>query len=257
MSKAMENLFLRSIKDARCLVCGKRGVDIAHIRPWSFKLNGFGARSHKGAGWFFAIPLCREHHNAIHKTAEGTWLDKNIDGGRLGAYRWIYNQLNAARPAKCKKIEVVPESTDAEGYAAAARRLIDECYMRKDGYKPKGGKFSRDKGARGERAWKQFLESHGVNGVQRLGHAQTSQAVKVPDVVHGDYAAQVKYAGQLRLYESVEQARKESLGKVPYVAWKQVKKGQSSNRPWVVLLHAEDFVKLIKELEEHGGTKAT
>jgi len=80
--------FLEVVKSTPCLACGKYGVDIAHIKPWSAKISDFTRRTHKGVGWFFAIPLCRSCHEA--QTASGNeheWLRANV--GLVRAYGWV------------------------------------------------------------------------------------------------------------------------------------------------------------------------
>ena len=65
--KEERDKFLALIKASRCIECGRVGVDIAHIPRWSEKIGGFIAPSHKGNGWFFAIPLCRMCHLTQHR----------------------------------------------------------------------------------------------------------------------------------------------------------------------------------------------
>ncbi len=81
--------FYEATKQQRCLVCGRFGVDVAHIKPLSKHqqengLRPWTARSHKGARAFFAVPLCRECHEKVHKHGED-WLYQQI-GGKHVAY---------------------------------------------------------------------------------------------------------------------------------------------------------------------------
>lgn len=71
--------FYGKLKAKPCLVCGKYGVDAAHITPVGKYLE-WTARSHKGARGYFAVPLCRKHHDAIHKMGEEAfWREYGID----------------------------------------------------------------------------------------------------------------------------------------------------------------------------------
>lgn len=112
--------FYEHVKGQPCIVCGKRGVDVAHILPVS-KYLGDGARhhrdwssrSHKGPRAYSAIPLCRNCHNAVHTFGED-WLDQQLEhmGGRMFAYA-VANRLLA---------EVVEEYCDQEATEEAQAR---------------------------------------------------------------------------------------------------------------------------------------
>ena len=74
-------LFYQEVKNQPCIVCGKYGVDVAHITPLSRHAeNGrrqWTSRSHKDERAFFAVPLCREHHNMVHQHGE-EWLFEQV-----------------------------------------------------------------------------------------------------------------------------------------------------------------------------------
>lgn len=71
--------FYRKLKALPCIVCGKYGVDAAHITPMG-RFMDWTARSHRGPRGYFAVPLCRKHHDAIHRMGEEAfWHEYHID----------------------------------------------------------------------------------------------------------------------------------------------------------------------------------
>ena len=65
----VKKAYYKKLKSLPCIVCGKFGVDVAHVVPLSKMLGPkreWTARSHKGPRGFFAVPLCREHHQELH-----------------------------------------------------------------------------------------------------------------------------------------------------------------------------------------------
>ena len=86
-------LFYERIKLEPCLVCGRRGVDIAHLRPVSPKLRDWTIRSHRDWRAFTAIPLCRKCHESVHTFGE-KWLDEKLPGGRMFAYSYALSILS-------------------------------------------------------------------------------------------------------------------------------------------------------------------
>lgn len=101
---------------------------------------------------------------------------------------------------------------------------------------------SRAKGCRGEREWRDFLRSKGLTA--RRGQ-QFSGCPEAPDVIcedlcHKAFHAEVKKEQQFKGYQWLDQAKSESGGKVPYVAWRR------DHKDWMILLSAEDFIQLIK-----------
>ncbi len=104
------------------------------------------------------------------------------------------------------------------------------------------GKASRDKGKRGEREWAEFLQSKGhiaKRGVQYRGGADS------PDVICATmpgFHPEVKRVECLKVYESINQAIEDAgSGLTPYVAHRR------SNRDWLVLMRAEDFLTLVRK----------
>ena len=105
---------------------------------------------------------------------------------------------------------------------------------------------SRAKGARGERAWCQFLASQGYDakrGCQNAGRDQFGQ--DFPDVVCPDLNYihwEVKCVERLNVGDAVAQAERdcEGTGKVPIVAHKK------NHAPWLVTMPAEELAKFLR-----------
>ena len=101
---------------------------------------------------------------------------------------------------------------------------------------------SRQKGKRGERAWRDVLISYGYHA--RRGQ-QYSGDKNSPDVICDELAAyfhpEVKTAEQLNLYKALEQAYTDCPeGKLRYTAHK--KKGKD----WLVTMTVEDWMKMLQ-----------
>ncbi len=99
------------------------------------------------------------------------------------------------------------------------------------------GKRSRDKGARGERAWRDILRSQ-FNCPDAERGCQRSGGTESPDVKHGIAGthAEVKCVESLQLYKAVEQSVAEAGDKIPYVAHKK------NRQPWLVTVRADEPV---------------
>lgn len=102
---------------------------------------------------------------------------------------------------------------------------------------------SRAKGARGERAWRDFLRERGY-GEARRGQ-QFHGGPGSPDVVGGPPLthAEVKNTERmsLELWAAMDQSVSEAApGEMPYVACKR------NRKRWLVVLLAEDFLRLVK-----------
>ena len=99
---------------------------------------------------------------------------------------------------------------------------------------------SRQKGARGEREFAKFLRDRGVQA--RRGQ-QFSGSPDSPDVITDldRYHFEVKRVESLRLYPAMQQAKDDAGNKVPIVAHRK------NNQGWVVIMSAEDFLKLAKD----------
>lgn len=114
--------FLAVVKETPCLACGRYGVDIAHVKPWSAKTDSFTRRTHVGSGWFFAIPLCRRCHSKQTASNEDEWLAQNVDGGLDAVYAWIAKAVSIICGTRfdlsCKT---------AECFASSALDALDAC----------------------------------------------------------------------------------------------------------------------------------
>jgi Holliday junction resolvase len=114
---------------------------------------------------------------------------------------------------------------------------------------------SREKGARGEREWAEYLRRHGFEASRGQ---QFSGGVDSPDVksnlhwVHWE----VKRVENLNIWSAYDQAKKDSgvkfsgqelpfgNSKTPVVAYRR------NRSEWMVTLAADDFMKILKKLED-------
>ncbi len=100
---------------------------------------------------------------------------------------------------------------------------------------------SRQKGARGEREWRDVLRAAGIQarrGQQFSGSPDSPDVVSdLDDLVHWE----VKRVEALQLYPAMDQAATDAGGKtMPIVAHKK------NNKEWVCLLYASDLLKLLQ-----------
>ena len=101
---------------------------------------------------------------------------------------------------------------------------------------------SRQKGARGEREWAQWLNDHGYTarrGVQFAGGPDS------PDVVGGipGTHCEVKRVEALRILEAIDQASRDAGDDdIPYVAWRKNRRG------WVVIIEADHLLDFAKRV---------
>lgn len=104
---------------------------------------------------------------------------------------------------------------------------------------------SRTKGKVGERCWRDFLRQNGYTDARR--GQQFSGSNESPDVVCPSLSwlhAEVKRVHAFQGYDWLNQATEDaSPGQIPYVAWRR------NHTRWVVLLYAEDFIRLIHKAE--------
>ncbi len=94
---------------------------------------------------------------------------------------------------------------------------------------------AREKGKRGERAWRDELRAHGFDA--RRGQ-QFCGSPDSPDVVCealGWLRFEVKHVERLNINDAMEQARRDGVGKVPVVAHRR------SFCRWLVTVDAETF----------------
>jgi hypothetical protein len=105
---------------------------------------------------------------------------------------------------------------------------------------------SRQKGARGERQWRDELRAEGYLKAYR--GQQFSGGADSPDVVCHELPFchfEVKFVEAGNPYKWMTQAIRDAKEKMPVVAHKR------NNCEWLVILRAPDFFKLIKGENEH------
>ena len=104
------------------------------------------------------------------------------------------------------------------------------------------GKKSRDKGKRGELEFAALCSKHGYE-VRRTAQycGKTGEAADVVGLpgMH----VEVKRTETLRLYDALDQARRDAKEGIPLVAHRK------NNHRWVVILDAEDFFEIYREWE--------
>jgi hypothetical protein len=99
---------------------------------------------------------------------------------------------------------------------------------------------SREKGKRGERAWRDELRANGFKARRGQQFAGSSES---PDVVCDDLPwahFEVKAVERLNIEDAMAQARRDAAAKVPFVAHKR------NFRPWLVTMTAETFFRLLR-----------
>ena len=104
---------------------------------------------------------------------------------------------------------------------------------------------SREKGKRGEREWAGVLKT--VFGLRARRGAQFSGSPDSPDVV-GSWPGthpEVKRVEDLDVFAAVEQAVRDSGGKLPYVAHRV------NGKEWCVTVRLGDLVKWLETVVEH------
>ena len=115
------------------------------------------------------------------------------------------------------------------------------------------GRRSRDKGKRGELAWRDMLRGRGFSAVrggqQGAGGNEMAPDVICPDLA--DFHVEVKNVERLNWREALAQAVEDAgPARIPYVA------STANRKPWVVFLRAEDFLDLVEERETGKEAKA-
>lgn len=101
------------------------------------------------------------------------------------------------------------------------------------------GKFSRDKGARGERELAAKLRELGIEDAYRsrqyCGSASSADVLGIPGV-----HAEVKRCEKLSIYTAYEQATRDATGTgdTPIIYHRR------NNKPWLVVMSIEDWAEL-------------
>ena len=107
------------------------------------------------------------------------------------------------------------------------------------------GRYQRDKGARGERLWRDECRKAGFEQVERGGQAMYQRGSEIADVVGlPGIHIECKFVEKLNVRKAMEQSQRdaedEGKGNLPILAHK------TSRRPWLVTMRAEDFFKLYR-----------
>jgi hypothetical protein len=104
---------------------------------------------------------------------------------------------------------------------------------------------AKQKGARGERLWRDELNAAGFSGSYRHAQQGYGGGVDNADVMCpmlSEYHWECKFTQKLQIYKAMEQAVKDSAGKrIPVVASKR------KNEEWLVTMKAKDFLELLKK----------
>lgn len=104
---------------------------------------------------------------------------------------------------------------------------------------------SKQKGARGERMWRDVCRANGFDKVRRTvqycgNTGDASDCIGLPNIHQ-----EVKFVENLNVRKAYEQAEHDAKKseKLPIVAWKK------SNQPWLVTMSADDWFKIYRESE--------
>ena len=104
---------------------------------------------------------------------------------------------------------------------------------------------ANNKGKRGERLWRDFLNENGFSGSYRHGQQTLGGSIDRPDVVCPQMIGwhhEVKFTEKLNIYKAMKQATDDSMGQAkPLVASKKVRE------EWLVTMKASDFLELVKD----------
>jgi hypothetical protein len=105
---------LRYVAQQACLICGRKQSDPHHLRYLQPRALG------RKASDEFAVPLCRSHHRAVHRTGdEGAWWKAaGIDPVNVARQLWQQTRLNEpqdrhlARPAARPEARSIASASD-------------------------------------------------------------------------------------------------------------------------------------------------
>ncbi|MBF1107097.1 MAG: hypothetical protein HXL57_01150 [Solobacterium sp.] len=104
---------------------------------------------------------------------------------------------------------------------------------------------SKQKGARGERMWRDVCRANGFDKVRRTvqycgNTGDASDCIGLPNIHQ-----EVKFVENLNVRKAYGQAYHDAKksGNLPIVAWKK------NNQPWLVTMSADDWFKIYRESE--------
>jgi hypothetical protein len=104
------------------------------------------------------------------------------------------------------------------------------------------GKFSKQKGIRGEKLWAETCQQAGFLEVHRVGQQMYQTGAEVADCVGlPGIHQEVKFQERLALRAAMEQSQRDSKAwELPIVAHRSLRK------PWLVTMLAKDWFQLYK-----------
>lgn len=108
------------------------------------------------------------------------------------------------------------------------------------------GRSQRDKGARGERLWRDECRKAGFPHVERGGQLY-QRGSEIADVIGlPGIHQEVKFQERLNLRAAMEQSERDTAaGEVPIVAHK------TSRKPWLVTMRAADWFRMYRIVMEN------
>jgi hypothetical protein len=104
------------------------------------------------------------------------------------------------------------------------------------------GKFSKQKGIRGERLWAETCQQAGFEEVRRVGQQQYQPGSEIADCIGlPGIHQEVKFVEKLNVRKALEQSQRDSKRwEVPIVAHR------TSRKPWLVTMLASDWFQLYR-----------
>lgn len=110
----------------------------------------------------------------------------------------------------------------------------------------KTGKYSRDKGVRGERLLVHFLQSLGLNVKRGMVWLNQSDLIGL-DGIHIECKMNESLNVRKALDQAIEESQKRKDG-LPVVFWKKSRKG------WITIMRTSDWVTLYKLARRNNDT---
>ncbi len=108
---------LRFVAQQPCLLCGRKPADAHHIRFVQPRALG------RRASDEFAVPLCRAHHRAVHRTGDekAWWQQAGIDPVKVARKLWKHSHTSEGRiePHPPRAVGLSPDrGAESDGEAA-------------------------------------------------------------------------------------------------------------------------------------------
>jgi hypothetical protein len=97
---------LRYVAQQACLICGRKQSDPHHLRHLQPRALG------RKASDEFAVPLCRSHHRAVHRSSDeqAWWKAAGIDPIKVARQLWRQTRLNDPQDAHPADLAPRPET---------------------------------------------------------------------------------------------------------------------------------------------------